>query len=151
MSVMREAMGLCDEKPIPMYIPLLPQFSRLCPLHGLDPFHHTSMAELLATGGNELCGLAVDNSGTLFVASRGSGAILAREGEARLRQCYCFAGRLHAVPALIHIAVAVYCFLVGASPFLALPSFGSLTQRNTGLLLPVFLHHSARQLESLAL
>lgn len=38
------------------------------------------MAELIAVGGSDLCGVAVDGTGATFVASRGSGAILAREG-----------------------------------------------------------------------
>jgi hypothetical protein len=38
------------------------------------------MAELIAVGGSDLCGVAVDGSGSTFIASRGSGAILAREG-----------------------------------------------------------------------
>lgn len=83
MSVTCEAMGgLCDEKPIPMSIPLLGQFFPVLSVGLPNTIPRAVMAELLATGGNELCGLAVDNSGTLFVASRGSGAILAREGEA---------------------------------------------------------------------
>lgn len=39
-----------------------------------------AMAELIAVGGSDLCGVAIDGTGATFVASRGSGAILAREG-----------------------------------------------------------------------
>lgn len=41
------------------------------------------MAELLATGGSDLAGIAVSAEGTTFIASRGSGVILAREGASR--------------------------------------------------------------------